>query len=66
VKPVETVTGEMWLAAEKTLTRIARLGEREGVTFVLENLNTAVDHPERPSPKRRTVSRWSRRSTALH
>jgi len=51
VKPVETVTGEMWLAAEKTLTRIARLGEREGVTFVLENLNTAVDHPGTPFAK---------------
>ena len=51
VKPVEVVTGEMWLAAEKTLTRIARLGEREGVTFVLENLNTAVDHPGTPFAK---------------
>ena len=30
----------MWLAAVKTLTRVARLGERERVTFVLENLNT--------------------------
>ena len=27
---------------------IAELGEREGVTFVLENLNTAVDHPGVP------------------
>jgi hydroxypyruvate isomerase len=51
VKPVETITGGMWLAAEKTLTRIARLGEREGVTFVLENLNTAVDHPGTPFAK---------------
>jgi hydroxypyruvate isomerase len=51
VKPVEVVTGEMWLAAEKTLTRIARLGEREGVTFFLENLNTAVDHPGTPFAK---------------
>jgi hydroxypyruvate isomerase len=51
VNPVEIVTGEMWLAAEKTLTRIARLGEREGVTFVLENLNTAVDHPGTPFAK---------------
>jgi hydroxypyruvate isomerase len=51
VQPVEIVTGEMWLAAERTLTRIARLGERAGVTFVLENLNTAVDHPGTPFAK---------------
>jgi hydroxypyruvate isomerase len=38
----------MWLAARHTLRRIAELGEREGVTFVLENLNTAVDHPGVP------------------
>src|SRR5262249_2294277 len=31
--PVEHVTGAMWIQAEKTLTRIAALGEREGVTF---------------------------------
>jgi hydroxypyruvate isomerase len=48
VHPVHTVTGPMWLAAEKTLTRIAALGEREGVVFCLENLNTAVDHPGTP------------------
>src|SRR5919197_197051 len=48
VRPVETVTGAMWLAAEKTLSRIADLGEREGVVFWLENLNTAVDHPGTP------------------
>jgi hydroxypyruvate isomerase len=38
----------MWLAAERTLSRIAALGEREGVVFCLENLNTAVDHPGTP------------------
>ena len=38
----------MWLAAAATLQRVAALGEREGVTFVLENLNTAVDHPGTP------------------
>ncbi|MDX6276313.1 MAG: hydroxypyruvate isomerase [Nocardioidaceae bacterium] len=48
VRPVEMVTGEMWLAAERTLSRIAELGERHGVTFVLENLNTEVDHPGTP------------------
>jgi hydroxypyruvate isomerase len=48
LRPVELVTGEMWLAAERTLSRIAELGERHGVTFVLENLNTEVDHPGTP------------------
>lgn len=51
VQPVEVVTGEMWLSAAKTLRRVAALGEREGVTFVLENLNTAVDHPGTPFAK---------------
>lgn len=44
----EVVTGAMWLKAVDTLKRIADLGEREGVTFVLENLNEAVDHPKTP------------------
>jgi hydroxypyruvate isomerase len=38
----------MWLAAARTLERVAALGERAGVTFCLENLNTAVDHPGVP------------------
>ncbi len=48
LRPIGTVTGEMWLAAERTLSRVADLGERHGVTFVLENLNTQVDHPGTP------------------
>jgi hydroxypyruvate isomerase len=48
VEAVEVVTGEMWLAARRTLARVADLGERHGVTFVLENLNTEVDHPGVP------------------
>lgn len=44
----ELVTGAMWLKARDTLQRIADLGEKEGVTFVLENLNTEVDHPKTP------------------
>ena len=48
VHPVETVSGAMWLAAVDTLRRVAALGEREGVVFCLENLNTAVDHPGTP------------------
>jgi hydroxypyruvate isomerase len=51
VQPVAVVTGEMWLAAATTLRRVAALGEREGVIFVLENLNTAVDHPGTPFAK---------------
>jgi len=38
----------MWLTASRTLDRVADLAERAGVTFCLENLNTAVDHPGVP------------------
>jgi hydroxypyruvate isomerase len=48
VKPVAVVTGAMWLKARATLVRTAELGARHGVTFVLENLNTEVDHPGVP------------------
>ncbi len=48
VKPIELVTGEMWLAALATLRRIADLGEAEDVVFTLENLNLDVDHPGTP------------------
>jgi len=48
VRPVEVVTGEMWLAARSTLTRIADLGARHDVVFTLENLNLEVDHPGTP------------------
>ncbi len=48
IKPIAVVTGDMWLAAERTLSRIADLGEREGVVFCLENLNLPVDHPGTP------------------
>ncbi len=48
LRPVEVVTGAMWLTARDTLRRIADLAEDEGVTFTLENLNTAVDHPGVP------------------
>ena len=48
VTPIANVTGPMWLSAYRTLARLAALGEREGVTFCLENLNTAVDHPGVP------------------
>ena len=48
MRPVDVVTGPMWVAAADTLARVAELGEREGVVFTLENLNTAVDHPGTP------------------
>ncbi|WP_380160991.1 TIM barrel protein [Kineococcus sp. R86509] len=48
VRPVVEVTGAMWLAAQRTLVRIAELGERHDVVFTLENLNVAVDHPGTP------------------
>lgn len=48
VRPVHRATGEMWLTGLRTLERLARLGERHGVTFALENLNTIVDHPGIP------------------
>ena len=52
VTPVHHVTGAMWLTAYRTLDRLADLGERAGVTFCLENLNTAVDHPGVPTAGR--------------
>lgn len=48
VKPADEMTGAMWLKAHDTLNRIADLGQKTGVTFCLENLNTAVDHPGVP------------------
>jgi hydroxypyruvate isomerase len=48
VTPSEVVTGAMWLKARDTLCRIADLGEKHGVTFMIENLNVAVDHPGVP------------------
>lgn len=48
VTPCEMVTGAMWLKARDTLRRIADLAERNGVTFMIENLNLAVDHPGVP------------------
>jgi hydroxypyruvate isomerase len=48
VVAADTVTGPMWVAAVRTLERVARLGEQHDVTFALENLNTAVDHPGVP------------------
>ncbi|WP_211463918.1 TIM barrel protein [Collimonas silvisoli] len=48
VQPIAAASGPMWLAAQRTLTRIAELGQRAGLVFCLENLNTEVDHPGVP------------------
>jgi hydroxypyruvate isomerase len=48
VRPVEVVTGAMWLKAADTLRKVAQLGERAGRVFTLENLNLPVDHPGTP------------------
>lgn len=48
VVPRGSVSGADWLAAARTLERIAALGEKHGRVFTLENLNTAVDHPGTP------------------
>ncbi len=48
VTPCEAVTGAMWLKARDTLKKIADLAEHHGVTFMIENLNLAVDHPGVP------------------
>jgi hydroxypyruvate isomerase len=42
--------GRRWISAYRTLARIAELGEEHGVTYVLEHLNTKVDHPGFPLP----------------
>ena len=48
VKPLAVASGQHWLAARDTLAGIARLGESAGRVFLLENLNTAMDHPGVP------------------
>lgn len=48
VRPVQVVTGADWLAAARTLEKLAGLGERAGRVFTLENLNLLVDHPGTP------------------
>ena len=48
VRPIHRSAGQMWLTALRTLERLAGLGEKHGVTFTLENLNTILDHPGIP------------------
>lgn len=70
VTPCEVVTGAMWLKARDTLNRIADLGEKHGVTFMIENLNLPVDHPGVPFAKIEDtlalVSSVNRRSLRLN
>ena len=47
-RPVYRSTGQMWATGARTLERLGRLGEKYGVTFCLENLNTILDHPGIP------------------
>ena len=51
VQPMHEMTGAMWIKANDTLNRLADFAEKHDVTFVLENLNTAVDHPGVPFAK---------------
>ncbi|WP_432483251.1 TIM barrel protein [Kineococcus esterisolvens] len=48
VRPQQVVSPADWLAAQRTLGRIAELGAQHDVIFTLENLNLAVDHPGTP------------------
>jgi hydroxypyruvate isomerase len=48
IRPLHRSTGQMWLTGLRTLQRLGSLGERHGVVFALENLNTVLDHPGIP------------------
>ncbi len=48
--------GTMWLTAARTLERLGDLGERHGLTFCVENLNTIVDHPGIPLARAKDTS----------
>jgi hydroxypyruvate isomerase len=48
VRPGPEMPGPLWVSAARALARIGDLADRAGVTFCLENLNTAVDHPGVP------------------
>lgn len=48
VRPTHRSTGDMWLTGLRTLEKLGELGEKHGITFALENLNTILDHPGIP------------------
>ncbi|WP_426302349.1 TIM barrel protein [Arthrobacter sp. R-11] len=47
-RPHWRATGDMWFTAAKTLETLGALGEKHGLTFTVENLNTILDHPGIP------------------
>lgn len=47
-RPLYRATGSMWMTAAKSLEQLGSIGEQFGVEFVLENLNSVVDHPGIP------------------
>lgn len=47
-RPLYRSTGRMWSTGVRTLEQLGVLGEKHGVTFCLENLNTILDHPGIP------------------
>lgn len=53
VRPQWRPDGSMWLTGARTLEKLGHLGERYGVTFCLENLNTMLDHPGIPLARAR-------------
>jgi hydroxypyruvate isomerase len=55
VVPQYEMTGEMWLSAARTLEKLAELGRRNEVIFMVENLNTELDHPGVPFAKAKDV-----------
>jgi hydroxypyruvate isomerase len=63
IKPVDVITGDMWLKAEHKLTRIAELGQREGVIFCLEISTLQLITSVRRSRGLRTRGRWLLRLT---
>jgi hydroxypyruvate isomerase len=52
-KPMYRVGDEVWPTARRTLEGLAELGERAGVTYCLENLNTEIDCPGVPLARAR-------------
>ena len=64
VRPVEVVTGPMWVAAVETLAQVAELGEREGVVFAWRTSTPRSTIPARRSPGPRTPAPSSPRSAA--
>ncbi|MHA7306036.1 TIM barrel protein [Arthrobacter sp. TMN-49] len=47
-RPSYRSTGQMWLTGQRTLATLGGLGDKYGLTFCLENLNTVLDHPGIP------------------